>query len=277
MSTLTAAMFPLLLLSPPSDPWLGIYFDMERAVAVVGERIPGSPAAKAGIETGDVLLGVGDVATPTREAFVAAIRAHHAGDTVTIRVRRGDRELAFSVVLGARPRAASPGEAPAPAAPRASEPPAPIAELRAAPAPAPEPTPAPRGYLGLRVQETQAGIFVESALPGSPAAVAGVRAGERLLAVGEQRVLTLGDLERVLQQARAGQAVALTLLSADGTRSVAVTPAAVGGASKPSEAPAAPVGPQGREADLEREIAALRAELAELRRQLEALRRGARE
>ncbi|MBL8731042.1 MAG: PDZ domain-containing protein [Planctomycetes bacterium] len=277
MSTLTAAMFPLLLLSPLTDPWLGIYFDMEREAAVVGERIPGSPAEKAGIEAGDVLLGVDAASTPTREAFVAAIRAHRAGDTITVRARRGGQDLSFTVVLGERPRAAVPGAESPQAPPRSSEPPAPVAELRpAAPPPA-------RGYLGLRVQETQAGIFIESALPGSPAALAGVRAGERLLAVGDQRVASLADLERVLQRARAGQTLSLSLLSADGPRSLGVTLALVGGAAKAagvpaaSGAPAAPVGSQGREADLEQELAVLRAELADLRRQLEALRRGARE
>ena len=75
MHMTVAPFLSLLLLAPAIDGWLGIYLDNEAVQAVIGEVIPESPAARAGLRAGDVLLAVGDLATGTRESFIAAVRA----------------------------------------------------------------------------------------------------------------------------------------------------------------------------------------------------------
>src|SRR5678809_1590381 len=89
MLPMPAPFLSLLLLAPAADGWLGIYLDDQPDEAVVSEVVPDSPAAKAGLQIGDVLLAVGDKATPSRDEFVAAIRAAKAGDRVSIKLKRG--------------------------------------------------------------------------------------------------------------------------------------------------------------------------------------------
>lgn len=302
MHAVSTLLWSLFLFAPFADGWLGVSLaDDERAV--IAEVVPGSPAAKAGLAIGDVMLAVDDKATPTRESFVAAIRAQQAGNRVRIKLQRGDREQIVVVRLGERPDEGGAG-APEVAEPRAraGRPPAPTAEARrGAPAEAPQ---AGRGYLGLRVRESDRGVVIDDVLPDGPAAKAGLAAGQLLRTLGDKEVRSLTDLDQALGALRPGQRAKVGVAGADGAeRSVEVTVGRRSGAEAaeepeeveavelevvPAEPPAPPPpagAPQPRRpgqpgnranADFERELAELRRELAELRRQLEELKRSER-
>lgn len=60
----------------------------------------GGPAARAGIETGDVVLAVGDRPVLTMAEITAAIRAYAPGETLTLELRRADKLLEVDVKLG---------------------------------------------------------------------------------------------------------------------------------------------------------------------------------
>jgi membrane-associated protease RseP (regulator of RpoE activity) len=62
----------------------------------------GSPAEKAGIKGGDVLIGLGDVEIDNIQDFTNALRMKRPGDEVEAVVLRGDEKLTFKVVLGRR-------------------------------------------------------------------------------------------------------------------------------------------------------------------------------
>ena len=53
--------------------------------------LEGTPADKAGIKGGDVLVKFGDDKITILEDFEAALRQHKPGDTVKVTVRRGDK------------------------------------------------------------------------------------------------------------------------------------------------------------------------------------------
>jgi membrane-associated protease RseP (regulator of RpoE activity) len=130
-----------------------------------------------------------------------------------------------------------------------------------------------------------------------PAKAAGVEAGDVLTSVGDQLVKDLGDLDRFLSRAKAGQKVTLGLRRGEETRSVAlrmgeapIRPAEPETVPAPKErkplraepAPAPEPKPHAQPkphtepkqaADLEAELSALRAELAKLRQELEELRK----
>ncbi len=72
-----------------------------RGVRFEGIR-DGSPAAKAGVMTGDVLVRWGDKEVEDVEQWTALLGAHKPGDEVTIEVRRGDAKLQLKVKLEAR-------------------------------------------------------------------------------------------------------------------------------------------------------------------------------
>ncbi|MEL6906110.1 MAG: PDZ domain-containing protein, partial [Planctomycetota bacterium] len=64
-----------------------------------------------------------------------------------------------------------------------------------------------RGYMGIVLEVVDAGVRVAEPLPGSPAAVAGLRAGDVVTGVDGRRVTDLASLEAAMAPTRAGQTV----------------------------------------------------------------------
>src|SRR5205823_13920835 len=63
---------------------------------------PGSPAAKAGLKAGDVLVQFGDKAIKNLYDFTDALRRSKVGDVVEVKVSRGDQTVTASVTLEQR-------------------------------------------------------------------------------------------------------------------------------------------------------------------------------
>ena len=64
--------------------------------------LEGTPADKAGIKGGDVLVKFGDNKITVLEDFEAALRHHKPGDTVKVTVRRGQELIESDVTLARR-------------------------------------------------------------------------------------------------------------------------------------------------------------------------------
>lgn len=62
----------------------------------------GSPAAEAGLEGGDVIVGIGEHEVADLVAMTEALRAHEPGDTVEVRFLRDGEERRVTAVLGDR-------------------------------------------------------------------------------------------------------------------------------------------------------------------------------
>ncbi|HEY7437848.1 MAG TPA: PDZ domain-containing protein [Acidimicrobiia bacterium] len=60
----------------------------------------GSPAAKAKVEVGDVIVAVNAVRVPDSASLVYEVQRHRAGDEVTLSVTRGGKKLNLAVTLG---------------------------------------------------------------------------------------------------------------------------------------------------------------------------------
>jgi aminopeptidase YwaD len=73
----------------------------EPGVALTGVR-PGSPAEKAGIGAGDVVVRMGDRPVRNLEDFVFVLRGHRAGDEVEIELLRGGEKKVVKVTLEER-------------------------------------------------------------------------------------------------------------------------------------------------------------------------------
>jgi S1-C subfamily serine protease len=63
---------------------------------------PGSPAEKAGLRSGDVLLEIGGARLGSLQDLTYALRSHRAGDAVDVVWRRGADTLRAVVTLGER-------------------------------------------------------------------------------------------------------------------------------------------------------------------------------
>lgn len=135
-------LLPLLFAVASPDGWLGIYLDQGRDQAVVVEVIPESPAAKAGLQVGDVIVRVGDTGPVARERLRTALAAASPGDRLELAVRRGDKEHRVVVKLGERPEAGVPKAEPTPRPSRPGHPPQPAGESPPGTAPTPASPPA---------------------------------------------------------------------------------------------------------------------------------------
>lgn len=68
--------------------------------AFISEVRPNSPAARAGLQQGDIITRVGDIALDEKHPFINALFSYAPGDTITLEVIRGDQTIDLHVVLG---------------------------------------------------------------------------------------------------------------------------------------------------------------------------------
>lgn len=84
--------------------YLGTIPDMTgspNGVRLSGVRA-GSPADEAGVRAGDIIVGIGEFDIADLYEMTDALRAHKPGQTVTVRVRRGDDVVELTATLGQR-------------------------------------------------------------------------------------------------------------------------------------------------------------------------------
>jgi serine protease Do len=208
---------------------MGLKADQRGALVV--DVVPGSPADKAGLHGsgrqttiegeavrigGDVVVAIdGQPIRSFDDVITYLSRATQVGQTVTLRVLRDGQEHTLPVILAARPRSE---------AQRDQEEDNTAAEVWL-------------GFQGLTVVPEiaktmalplmQRGVLVEQVLQGGPLDQAGVRGsykptmlqGQRILvggdiivAVGDQPVIQLADLQALVREATPGQPIGLTLL-----------------------------------------------------------------
>ncbi|MHC5021433.1 MAG: M20/M25/M40 family metallo-hydrolase [Planctomycetota bacterium] len=75
-------------------------FAYEGVGARVGSAIPESPAAKAGLKAGDVIIRIGQNQVGGLQDLQSALQNHKAGETVEIEIKRGDEKLVLKCTLG---------------------------------------------------------------------------------------------------------------------------------------------------------------------------------
>lgn len=89
----------------PDSPILGIYPGESEEEGVLVERvIPGAPAEKAGLQGGDLIVGLGDRDIAGMEDLFEALAAHKVGDEVDVKIVRDGEERTIKATLGKRQR-----------------------------------------------------------------------------------------------------------------------------------------------------------------------------
>jgi len=174
--------------------WVLFMWGVPQSHPVVGDVVLGSHAAQAGLQPRDQILSVGGQKTEDPKAVIFALLEDLLDDgRVQLRVRGADgsgRDLALNVP-DARERhgLTEPG-----------------ALLKG---------------IGFDFRAPEVPPIVDRPLPDGPAQQAGIRSGDRVLAVDDQAVPTSTDFVNYIRQ-RPGERVILTVRGEDGERNVPV-------------------------------------------------------
>jgi hypothetical protein len=236
MLSLQSLFVPLLLLAGWFGPgWLGVYLaEDDSGRIMVSEVVASSPAQKAGLKAGDVILAIDGKSATSVEAFIDVIKTREAGSKVKLTLGRDSGDTVVEVTLGERPADAESGPRTVNVTPpaRATET-TKVAEAKAAEqkklvektaeakkaegaavktgaAPGVETKPMGRPYLGLALEETDRGVMITEVLKDGPAGKAKVDVGQ-LLAIGDVKIKTLADMDKAMAGVQPGQKLKLTV------------------------------------------------------------------
>ncbi|MEM7262006.1 MAG: PDZ domain-containing protein, partial [Planctomycetota bacterium] len=169
------------------------------------EVVGASAADTMGLEVGDAITHVNGKAVSDIEALASILSGMHAGDTVKIKVKRGDATKTVEGKLGAlddgAPEQAS-AEADAPA----------IADASNA-----------RPVVGIEVREFGDVLEISEVFVGSAAERAGLAVGDKLVALGGQTVERLEDIGSVLDARVPGDQLRAEILRGSNAMKIELT------------------------------------------------------
>jgi M6 family metalloprotease-like protein len=171
----------------PRPGFLGLSLSSSEKGTVVGDVATDSPAAKAGVQAGDVLLKFDGKAVASEGDYRDLLRSKLAGEAVKLSLSRKDRPLDITATLDAVSK------------------PMPAARQRE------------RASLGMRVTAANdgKGVIIDQIYPGSAAEKARLKTGETVLQIDGTALSDGGKLREVLADKKPDDTVTLTLLLAE--------------------------------------------------------------
>jgi S1-C subfamily serine protease len=154
----------------------------------ITEVITGSPAAKAGLQAGDILLAINDKPVDWQILVTDLLASYKPGDEVTLKIKRDDAERSIKVRLGEHPVKKG----------------APYLGLRYTLA---------IGSLSLPFEQSEraSGARVVQVVAGSPAARAGLKVGDLITAANDKPIKSADDLVQLVGRSKPGDVLALSV------------------------------------------------------------------
>jgi serine protease Do len=172
--------------------------------ALVSEILQGSPADKAGLQSGDVILELEGASIESLGSFRSSITLMKPGQQVTMKVRRNGQDITLKATISENPENETQGSA--------------IEDtygLMLEPV-----TPELAKHYNL---DTKTGLLIVQIDPESQAYQAGLRAGIVILAVNGHSITTVDEFARAIQNAEVGGRLLLQIKVGQNIRFVPLT------------------------------------------------------
>lgn len=167
---------------------------------VVSRVMEGSPAEKAKIKEGDLVLEIDGKKMTDFDAFTKAIRSHAPGDVVKVKISRGGAEKEVSVTLGERPAELD------------QQHPQPQEEDEKG-----EEKPAPKKpWAGFAAVEKNGKVLVDEVAPGGPAEAAKLKAGMAVVGAEGEEKITIDRLAQMIEAKKIGDKLTLKVENDEG-------------------------------------------------------------
>jgi serine protease Do len=179
----------------------------DRQGALVAEVVPGGPAARAGIQQGDVIVAFNGKAVKDAHDLPAMAAESPVGQKVTLTVRREGATQQLPITVGKLPSEKAAREESA--QPSQSQWGLQLQDV----------TPQTASRLGLT---TDHGVIVVGVQPGSPAEQAGLREGDLILEVNHQPVHSVQEVREELAKAHDNASLLLQVKRDNGSLFVAL-------------------------------------------------------
>ena len=194
-----------------ADGYLGIDAqDAEGSGVEILAVVEGSPAAKAGLKKGDVIVSFGGQKIRNIEGLAAQIGNGAPGKKSTVAVRRGNTQVELVVVLGERPESREQGEHRSGGeheeiveeiaeARESGEQESDVRILR--------PRTAGGGWMGVVLGEAENGVLVSDVVAESPAMKTGIQSGEVIRKVDGKAVSSAAQVVELVGTKKPGDKV----------------------------------------------------------------------
>jgi len=189
--------------------------------AIVGQILPGSPAAEAGVETGDVLLSLNGRAVSDPRTLQGIVEQLEIGKSYPLKLSRDGKPLELKVAIREMPQNFTVS--------------ARGVDGESTPDKPQEPATSEVKDLGLEVQELNAetakklgydagvtGVVITSVKEGSPAGEAGLQSGMVIEKVGSRKTVTLDDFKAATKDVDAQKGVLFLIRTPSGSRFIVV-------------------------------------------------------
>jgi S1-C subfamily serine protease len=88
--------------SRPQRPWVGFYPQAMAGHVVIAGIVPNGPAAKSGLQQGDIILSVDQKDVRTRQELYREMWRKQPGERISLRILRDDQSFELDIVGGNR-------------------------------------------------------------------------------------------------------------------------------------------------------------------------------